>query len=397
MQAVEMFKMLQDYGVIHNLSDPTSLEFQDMAVYRLQPLQSPHVLNTFCLAQNTTEDSVDAGKLVKDLHFLLDDIYFSNDCPAEMKKDESYQLFQEHVSRLQKISLNDFVEANTRVSFGINLCNLMVRHGLVELEKACWRDSLSFSCNVGGEDLTLHDISHRLFYGHNCTTQAWWKRLIVRCIGGRSQEQPSPIDDPRIHFCLSFGTRSSPDIRIFNSYHLEQQLRQAAQEYCQERITLDETHGVISLPAVFRQDFGDELQLKEFLVHYLSRDQLLVLERIHHKFGSKNVQFKYEKYDWNRNYQMIRPFKSMSSSSSPSKAGLDSVAYSSGSKSLCCLHSPDKAAGTMQPAPAPRRSISFSSPCVTPVTSDERSTPPTDEFTSVCLPAKNGSVCRSPR
>jgi hypothetical protein len=45
--------------------------------------------------------------------------------------------------------------------------------------------------------------------------------------------------DPRIHFCLTTFSKDSPRFRLFFMEHVDQQLDEAAQEYCNAFVSIN--------------------------------------------------------------------------------------------------------------------------------------------------------------
>ena len=65
--------------------------------------------------------------------------------------------------------------------------------------------------------------------------------------------------DPRIHFVLNCGARSSPQITIYSSSHLEKALNMATTSYCNTEVRIDMEKNEVFLPKLFlwyRNDFG---------------------------------------------------------------------------------------------------------------------------------------------
>ncbi len=65
--------------------------------------------------------------------------------------------------------------------------------------------------------------------------------------------------DPRIHFALNSGTRSSPQIAIYSSTNIEKALNMATTSYCNSQIEIIPENTEIHLSKLFlwyRNDFG---------------------------------------------------------------------------------------------------------------------------------------------
>ncbi len=65
--------------------------------------------------------------------------------------------------------------------------------------------------------------------------------------------------DPRIHFALNCGARSSPQIAIYSSTNLEKTLNMATASYCNSEINVLPHNNEIILSKLFlwyKNDFG---------------------------------------------------------------------------------------------------------------------------------------------
>ena len=65
--------------------------------------------------------------------------------------------------------------------------------------------------------------------------------------------------DPRIHFALNCGARSSPQIAIYSSTNIEKALNMATTSYCNSEVDIFPEQEEIHLSKLFlwyRNDFG---------------------------------------------------------------------------------------------------------------------------------------------
>lgn len=98
--------------------------------------------------------------------------------------------------------------------------------------------------------------------------------------------------DPRIHFVLNCGARSSPQITIYSSSHLEKALNMATTLFCNTEIEIDMENNEVFLPKLFlwyRNDFGrSDCDVLRF-----ERRRKTLFETIHFHF---HFQMDYEVY-----------------------------------------------------------------------------------------------------
>ena len=302
-EAITFAESLINHGIVHKLTDITTSEFQEMALYRLQPLQTPEVLNTFCLAVPIGESiSPHPTQLMNNLCDLMDSVFSSSDSPRQMVKNDAYSCFQESVAQLQMVSLS-IQSVQDRTAFTLNLYNLMVRHALIEFHESNWQGMLPIICyNIGGDEVTLNELSYTLLYGRreDSKKRNKWRQFLL---GGCRSPPETMVADARFYFCLSWGCKSSPRFRTYHAQHLELELQTASEEYCQEFITMDEDLGVVTLPALFSWhaiDFGGSgCSMVERMIHHLSRKQCDVLIRMHHKYGT-SLKIQYSEFDWTK-------------------------------------------------------------------------------------------------
>lgn len=302
-EAITFGESLINLGIVHKLSNLATLDFQEMALYRLQPLQTPEVLNTFCLAVPIGESiSSHPTQLMNTLCELMDSVFSSCDSPRQMAENDVYSCFQEAVAQLQKVSLSS-QSVQDRTAFTLNLYNLMVRHALIEFHELNWQGILPIICyNIGGDEVTLNELSQTLLYGKrdDVKKKLNWRQFLL---GGCRSPPEAMVADARFYFCLSWGCKSSPRFRTYHAPFLELQLQTASEEYCQEFISMDEDLGVVTLPALFSWhaiDFGGSgCSMVEHMIHHLSRKQCDVLIRMHHKYGT-SLKIQYSEFDWTK-------------------------------------------------------------------------------------------------
>lgn len=154
-----------------------------------------------------------------------------------------------------------------KCAFFINLFNALVIQGFVVTGPPTNHyQRLHFNAHtchsIGGSAYSLSDIEHGILRGnqkpHMCfrrvfaTTDQRLKNAVV-------------VWDPRVHFALVRGARSSPPLRVYEPEMLDEQLDTATAEYLQRQVEVvsygagTDERWQVTLPAVlewYREDFG---------------------------------------------------------------------------------------------------------------------------------------------
>ena len=106
--------------------------------------------------------------------------------------------------------------------------------------------------------------------------------------------------EPRVHFALSFGSVSSPQIRSYYPDGLHEQLERAARDYCQNVVAIPSDRRV-TLPVGFKYfaaDFAKTRRgLVEYVAQYTSDLQRRYLLQILESDG-KTIDLRYMAPDW---------------------------------------------------------------------------------------------------
>jgi hypothetical protein len=307
-------RMLIARGIIHNYTPKCENFAQTFLV--LQPLQEPRVLNTFVKWPNSHIESreEDPMDVILRLSRHMDEL-----CSQDGNRPNLslFHDFEEAVAQLQVIGLPKTpVE---KVTFAINLFNLIMRHAMLAAENRGWvwpqrLDELEaflskIGYNIGGDWISLADLQSSL-YGRSgdpapvllAKKQKWWHQLS--CHGGMEKDlhYASPVfrSDPRILMATTWGTQSSPNVSTLYPNRLEEGLEAAAEIYCQQHVVVGFDRVVLpALLAWHRADFGNDPEdVMNSLYPYLSFLQLKQLQDLH-EMGRVRVVFD-EDFCWKR-------------------------------------------------------------------------------------------------
>jgi hypothetical protein len=306
-------RMLIARGIIHNYTP--NCEFAHTFLV-LQPLQDPRALNTFVKwpdshAESSKEDPMD---VILRLSRQMDGLCSQDDYRLNLSL---FHDFEEAVAQLQVIGFpNSPVE---RVTFALNLFNLVMRHAMLVAEKRGWGwpqrlDELEaflskIGYNIGGDWMNLAELQSSL-YGRSgqpapvllAKKQKWWRRLSCHDGMEKDLHYASPVfrSDPRILMAMTWGTQSSPNVSTLYPNRLEEGLTAAAEIYCQQHVVVG--FDQVVLPALLswhRTDFGsDPEEVMNSLYPYLSTLQLKQLQDLH-EVGPVRVVFD-EDFCWKR-------------------------------------------------------------------------------------------------
>jgi hypothetical protein len=129
--------------------------------------------------------------------------------------------------------------------------------------------------------------------------------------------------DPRIHFALNCGARSSPQIAIYSSTNLEKALNMATASYCNYETVIISNHTEIILSKLFlwyKNDFGRtdtevlrlnrlsfinqfDLFLFRWIAKYIDEPKQSQLKNLLDEPDRKeSLQISYKIYDWMLNH-----------------------------------------------------------------------------------------------
>lgn len=167
-------------------------------------------------------------------------------------------------------------------AFWLNLHNASVLRDALELEVAGFDERSRV--RVGGIAWSLRDVEHGLLRG-----------MMKR--GDPRLAYMPVVYDERMHFGIYTARRSSAPLRVFHPETLERQLEEATEDYLRRTVeTRDEQFRVkLRVPMLFkiyREDFGDERDVLEFVLARLDESVAELVDRY-----DGRVKFKYLAYD----------------------------------------------------------------------------------------------------
>lgn len=200
-------------------------------------------------------------------------------------KEEDRKQLQAYLQNLQKIDPRSYRKAEQK-AYWINLYNaltvdLILRHypvkSITKLGSSFfafgpWDDDIAV---VAGHTLTLNDIEHKIL------------RPIWR--------------DPRLHYAVNCASYSCPNLAAdaYTSSNLESLLEQGARAYVNHARGLAFEGEDLKLSSIYKwyqEDFGNEIQLIQHLIHYAEPELKKRLQRFKAQGGDLDFD-----YNWGLN------------------------------------------------------------------------------------------------
>jgi GH15 family glucan-1,4-alpha-glucosidase len=221
-----------------------------------------------------------------------------------MRGSEAYHEYLRLSYALRDMDLAAFVEEYEKLAFWINLYNVAVIHGVVELGvKDSVKEVRGFFrrvvYDVGGMEFSLEDMEHGILRCNRRPPGALRKRLRH---GDERRRYRMRELDPRVHFALVCASSSCPPIGVYTPEGIDAELDIAAGTFVNSGgAVLDREAGMVSLSSIFKwyaRDFGrtNQEMLRFVAGHmYEETDRVFLLRNL----GSIKVRF--QQYDWRLN------------------------------------------------------------------------------------------------
>jgi len=278
-----------------------------------------HILNT-SHQWNQSSSSKTAMFLVQDLSRQMDSLFYISSAP-------DIRAFEHAVCELQVTKLpEDFPDDSSRLSFLLNLFNLMVRHAVLlsfgrriptwpktfsELERFL---SKSVAYNIGDEVVYAFDVHRALFQKStivpgscNSTNEqqlSWWTRHR-KSKSTMSGHDHTYRPDPRMIFAITYGTLGSNRVCTADSDggNFESHLKGATDTFFSEKISVkSKLYGhIIELPEIFkwhRTTLGGGKATKDFLKTIIrfyppERSDIITKSKT-----TRTLIIRYKRHDW---------------------------------------------------------------------------------------------------
>lgn len=307
-------RLRRDYDLLDHVTHDHDVTDDDKYFYRLHPFhESPNVLNSLRRWRDRVDP--DSVGLVLRLQHRLGRVVsrHTNDATGKVdytavQADPDFLDFEEASCELRGVDLATMPDENTKLAFGLNLYNLMIKHAFVKVgvpDGAASRNT--FFAKVGyrlrGALLSFNDLEHgvlrsnarppyalrRQFHGHD-PRLSWIRTLPV---------------DGRIHFALNCGAASCPPINTFHAESINEELRIVAASFTEsdDNVAVDDVRHTLTLTKIldwYGKDFApSKADLPNAIVGLLRGDKRARLQRM--LDTGKSIAVDFYAYDWSTN------------------------------------------------------------------------------------------------
>ncbi|RJP16578.1 MAG: DUF547 domain-containing protein [Candidatus Abyssobacteria bacterium SURF_5] len=222
----------------------------------------------------------------------------------EMRHSKAYDDYARLSYLLKKMDLDVLKSREEKTAFWINLYNVLVIHGVVELEI---RDSVKEVRNffrriqyqIGDMRFTPDDIEHGVLRGNRKPPHSLFP--LFKADDPRLKYSLRTMD-PRIHFALVCASSSCPPIDVYDPNILDEDLTVSGQTFLNSGgLSIDRNAARVSLSLVFkwyRKDFGEsDEQLITFLAGFIYNEE----DRKYLERHAGRLRIDFQGYDWRLN------------------------------------------------------------------------------------------------
>lgn len=303
--AVEFSQRLQkDHQILNHVVKEHDFEDTSSLYFRLQCDQTPNVLNSYRVWTERVDPHAmsllrrlkkQLSKILKENLDLDGKVYYKH---AASHRD--FPAFEEAVCELQGVNYSH-IPFNTKLAFSINIYNLMIKYAFVKvgvptstLDRNAFFNNVGF--NVGGYVLTFQDMEQGILRGNKKApygSSRQFKNNDKRL--GLAMSRP----DIRIHFGLNCGAKSCPKIVDFTAFGVQEELRVAAQEFCEDKSNVSISGDTVHLSKIFQwysEDFGsNSTEVVATIASFCKASKRADLKNLLRGGGAK---VRYNTYDW---------------------------------------------------------------------------------------------------
>ena len=222
----------------------------------------------------------------------------------EMADSSLFRQYGECSRYLQQFDLSLLKSRKEKLAFWINLFNVLVIHGVIELGI---RDSVlevprffrRIGYRLGEMKFSADDIEHGILRNNHRYPHSLFHPFDKE--DPRSMLAISPID-PRIHFALVCASVTCPPIEIYSPQNLDEELDISGRTFLNSGgVKIDREKMTVRLPRIFKwygEDFGKNLKDRlHFVASYLFREE----DRNFLETHADQVTVEYHLYDWRLN------------------------------------------------------------------------------------------------
>lgn len=314
-----LFKLQDEHQMLGHVLREHSFEDSDRLYYRLQQYFEPKVLNNIRVWTDRVVDLSDAIGLVKRLKKMfgkLESKYTDENGDVDyiaVYEDASFLEFEEATCELQQIDMSKMDEA-TRLAFGINLYNLMIKHAFTSvgipsstLTRGSFFNNVSYC--IGGYILSFSELENGIL---RANAKAPYALSHPFSSSDNRLHLALKEVDPRIHFALNCGAKSCPPIKSFTAEGIQEELRIVAQSFNEsdDSTLVDEEKHELRLSMIlswYMSDFApSKSELASKVVEFLRGEKKEKLLRM--IASGKSISVKFNEYDWSTNALKSKKF-----------------------------------------------------------------------------------------
>ncbi len=255
-----------------------------------------------------TLDSGELGVRLKNTMNVLRGAFFDTTrgrvAYEHMRGSQPYEAYLKLSHALNDMDLTSLVREDEKKAFWINLYNVAVIHGVIELGvrdsvKEVWWFFRRLAYNVDGMKFNLRDIEHGVIRANRRPPGSVLKPFAND--DPRRQHALGDLD-PRVHFALVCASSSCPPIGVYTSEGIVRELDIAAATFINSGgLVLDRESETVSLSRIFKwyaKDFGRTLPERlRFISRYLYNEP----DRIYINENADRLRVLYQQYDWRLN------------------------------------------------------------------------------------------------
>jgi len=230
---------------------------------------------------NNNKNSSTSSSDDRDRNSAAQSIKISGNVLETIRKSKQFKEIALSTCELQKISLESMESDAEKLSFWINIFNLLSIHYCIH----CKSIPTTFEEKLKSFRNAKYEINDRLFslldieFGILRAKMVIPEQIVSLIEKDDSKTMAFSLQapEPRLNFALSYGTKSSPAVRIYHSLIIYDQLEKATRSFFAEYVIVDCKSNRVILPKVldwFGKDFGkNTTQVIKSLVEYFPRDR----------------------------------------------------------------------------------------------------------------------------
>jgi len=318
-EAVEYGNYLLEKQILDHVLGEHEFKDKKNLYFRLSCYQDPNILNSFRVwTERVDPNAMGLLKRLKGLMGKIESAVTDKNGDIDYiaaRDNDNYKIFEEAVCELQGVKLDEMDE-KTRLAFGINVYNLMIKYAFIKvgIAKSNWNRGHFFKTvkfNIGGVILSFNDLENGIIRANGTPPYALKPQFDKK--DPRLKLALEKVDC-RIHFALNCGAKSCPPVKNFTADAIDEELRIVSQAFAEqeENVAVDEANSELRLTMIlswYQADFADSAEkLPAKIVTFLRGSKKDKLQKMID--SGKPIRIKYNTYDWSTNASRSDTFSS---------------------------------------------------------------------------------------